>query len=68
MGRTPHATIAERDLDVTLVTEKVLSNKETKQLQSAFKAKFGHELGIRNIVGKRQLDHIPVYGKIDLSL
>jgi len=57
-----------RDFDITLITDKPLSNAQTKRIQQAFKDAFGQDLGIRNIVDQRQLDYIPVYGKIDLEL
>lgn len=57
-----------RDLDITLITDKPLSNAQTKRIQQAFKDAFGQDLGIRNIVDQRQLDYIPVYGKIELEL
>jgi hypothetical protein len=59
---------ATKDFDITLVTSRKLTNAETQQLQELYKAKFKHDLGIRNVFDKRQLDHIPIYGKIDLNL
>ncbi|BAY24704.1 OmpA/MotB domain-containing protein [Calothrix sp. NIES-2100] len=59
---------SKKDFDITLVTSRKLTNTETRQLQELYKAKFKHDLGIRNVVDKKQLDYIPVYGKIDLNL
>jgi len=59
---------SERDFDITLVTSRKLTTSETKKLKELYKTKFKHNLGIRNVVDKRQLTHIPVYGKIDLNL
>jgi hypothetical protein len=58
----------KRDFDITLVTEKEMTGGQINKLQAAFKSRFKHELGIRNFADKRQLDHIPIYGKIDLDL
>ena len=57
-----------KDFDITLITSRKLTNSEVEQLQKLYKAKLGHSLGIRNIVDKKQLDYIPIYGKIDLDL
>ncbi|HEX3762053.1 MAG TPA: DUF4157 domain-containing protein [Kofleriaceae bacterium] len=57
-----------RDLDITLITDKQIGSAAQHRIESAFKAEFGHDLGIRNIVDRRQLDYIPMYGKIDLAL
>lgn len=57
-----------KDFDITLITSRPLSRSEQAQLQALYRAKFGHDLGIRNVVDRRQLSHIPVYGKIDLNL
>jgi hypothetical protein len=59
---------SRKDFDITLITSRKLTVSETKQLQSLYKARFKHDLGIRNVVDKAQLGHIPVYGKIDLTL
>ncbi|WP_315094453.1 hypothetical protein [uncultured Cellulomonas sp.] len=57
----------ERDLDITLVHEKPLTNSQRDELQRLYKARFKHDLGIRAIDAS-QLAHIPVWGKIDLAL
>ena len=53
---------------VTLITSKKLTNSMQEELMKLYKARFKHDLGIRNITDKRQLDFIPVWGKIDLNL
>jgi len=58
----------DRDLDITLITGTKLTNSMQDELRALYKARFKHDLGIRNIVDKRQLDHIPVWGKIDLQI
>lgn len=57
-----------RDLDTTLITDRPMSTSQQNRIKAAFKSEFGHDLGIRNIVDRRQLDHIPMYGKIGLEL
>jgi len=59
---------SKKDFDITLVTPIPLTKSEIKKLKELYKAKFKHELGIRNVSDKKQLEHIPVYGKIDLDL
>jgi hypothetical protein len=57
-----------RDLDITLVTPTALTSSMQDELRRLYKARFGHELGIRPITDTRELAHIPVWGKIDLNL
>ena len=59
---------AGRDFDVTLITDTPMTNSQLARIKKAFKAEVGQELGIRNVSDKRELAHIPVYGKIDLEL
>ncbi len=58
----------KRDFDITLITDKKMTSGQLDKLKAAFKGRFKHDLGIRNVVDKRQLDHLPIYGKIDLDL
>jgi hypothetical protein len=60
--------LAGKDFDITLITSRAMTRSETEALQRAFQAKFGFPLGIRNVVDKRQLDFLPIYGKLDLTL
>jgi hypothetical protein len=57
-----------KDLDITLITPKELSNGQLRRLEGAFEKAFGFPLGIRNVVDRRELTFIPVYGKIPLAL
>lgn len=59
---------SKRDFDITLVTNQKLSRSQTKALQDRFFEEFHHLLGIRNVVDTRQLDYLPIYGKIDMRL
>jgi hypothetical protein len=58
----------DRDFDLTLVTTKKLTNSMQDELMSLYKSRFKHDLGIRNITDKRELDFLPIWGKIDLNL
>jgi hypothetical protein len=59
----------KRDLDITLITDKPMTADQQKRLWEAFQKRFKtHKLGIRNISDPRQLEHIPIYGKLDLGL
>ena len=57
-----------KDFDITLITPRDLSNSEVEELMKLYKDRFKHKLGVRIVFDKRQLAHIPVYGKIDLNL
>jgi hypothetical protein len=65
---TVSGDLAGKDFDITLITSRAMTRSETEALQRAFQAKFGFPLGIRNVVDKRQLDFLPIYGKLDLTL
>jgi hypothetical protein len=58
---------ADRDFDITIVSATTLSNSQREELMRLYKARFKHDLGIRNI-DAAQVPHIPVWGKIDLEL
>jgi len=62
------ADFTKKDLDITLVTSRKLTNSEIEGLQKLYQARFKHPLGIRNVFDRRQLAHLPVYGKIDFTL
>jgi hypothetical protein len=59
---------SKRDFDITLVTNQKISRNQTKVLQDWYFEEFHHRLGIRNVVDTRQLEYIPIYGKIDMRL
>lgn len=57
------------DLDITVVTDKKIPNNKLKEFKKAFKEKFKKELGVRPLPESQiqQLDHIPIFGKIDMN-
>lgn len=57
------------DLDITVVTDKQIGTNQLKKFKEAYKAQFGKELGVRAIPEDqiKQLDYIPIYGKIDMN-
>jgi hypothetical protein len=60
--------LSTKDLDITLITPRKLSNSEVEALMALYKRELKHPLGVRNVVDREQLKYIPVYGKIDLAL
>ncbi|MCW6005128.1 hypothetical protein K1W54_11125 [Micromonospora sp. CPCC 205371] len=64
----PGTDFGGKDLDITLITPRAMTRSEIRKLEELYSKEFKHPLGIRNVFDRRELDHIPVYGKIDLDL
>ena len=57
------------DLDITVITDSNMSKSQKKAMEAAYKSEFKRKLGVRHITESqiKQLDHIPIYGKIDMD-
>ncbi|MBU2713081.1 DUF637 domain-containing protein [Zooshikella harenae] len=56
----------KRDLDITLVIPNKMSKQQLFDLSDSFSKKFNIKLGMRTVTDHRELEYLPVFGKIEL--